>query len=169
MDWEVLIPLLMFAFPVVVSLLDKRAKRKRAASPPPVSRPTYPARPARPAIPPFSRQSVPPGPLPRKRPATPDPSQPFGWAPPSYGAEGGTVSLGRAPEGTAATSKSPVSHDQYVRNSLTEEMPVEEGVRAIHREETEKVPEPVQPADKLKIDKKKLIIYSEILKPKFDA
>ncbi len=47
--------------------------------------------------------------------------------------------------------------------------PFEEGVRAIHREEAEKAPEPVQPADKLKIDKKKLIIYSEILKPKFDA
>ena len=166
MDWEILIPLLMFAFPVVVSLLDKRAKRKRAASPPPVSRPTYPARPA---IPPFSRQSVPPGPLPRKRPAAPDPSQPFGWAPPSYGAEGGTVSLGRAPGGTAAASKAPVSNDQYVRHSLEEEIPVEEGVRAIHREETKKAPGPVQPADKLQIDKKKLIIYSEILKPKFDA
>ncbi len=35
MDWEFLIPLLMFAFPVVVALLDKRAKQKRAASPPP--------------------------------------------------------------------------------------------------------------------------------------
>ena len=45
----------------------------------------------------------------------------------------------------------------------------EEGVRAIHKNGPQEAPEPVQPADKLKIDKKKLIIYSEILKPKFDA
>ena len=45
----------------------------------------------------------------------------------------------------------------------------QEGIRAVHKNGPQEAPEPVQPADKLKIDKKKLIIYSEILKPKFDA
>ena len=169
MDWEVLIPLLMFAFPVVVSLLDKRAKRKRAASPPPVSRPTYPARPARPAIPPFSRQSVPPGPLPRHSFPPMSQGQAGGGVAPGNRATLGTVRGGTASEAQRWGPAQPDVSGGKPRHSLAEDMPIEEGVRAIHREEAEKAPEPVQPADKLKIDKKKLIIYSEILKPKFDA
>lgn len=112
MDWEILIPLLMFAFPVIVSLLDKRAKQKRAATPQP-----------KPTFPPISRQPV---------------------------------------------SREPIVQKQVAHEPVPDNASKEEGVRAIHRKEEEKKVE-TQPADKLKIDKKKLIIYSEILKPKFDA
>ena len=166
MDWEILIPLLMFAFPVVVSLLDKRAKRKRAASTPPVSRPTSPVRPA---IPPFSRQSVPPGPLPRHSFPPVSQGQAGGGVAPGNRATLGTVRGGTASEAQRWGPAQPDVSGGKPRHSLEEEIPVEEGVRAIHREETKKAPGPVQPADKLQIDKKKLIIYSEILQPKFDA
>ena len=153
MDWEVLIPILMFAFPVIVALLDKRAKQRRKAS---QSRP---------------RNSFSPRPdasegLPRKRPAAPDPSQPSGWAPPSYDAEGGTVSLGRSLEASDKSKDTTVFRGNSASSPDQEQ--TEEGVRAIHRKETKKA-EQQAPADKLKIDKKKLILYSEILKPKYDA
>ena len=111
MDWEFLIPLLMFAFPVVVALLDKRARQKRAASPTP-------------------------------KPSTHRPS--------------------------------PISFEEFAREFSPEAAGGsqefgQEGIRAVHKNGPQEAPEPVQPADKLKIDKKKLIIYSEILKPKFDA
>ena len=41
----------------------------------------------------------------------------------------------------------------------------EEGVHSIRKKKTDSTPEET---DKLKIDKKKLVIYSEIMKPKFD-
>ena len=148
MEW--LIPLLMFAFPVAIALLDKRAK-KRKGIPQVLSRPVFP---------PASSGS---GARPEKRPTLSDPSQPFGWAPPSYDAEGGTVSHGRLPDPTVLTQATP-------SNKPAANNPSEEGQRAISKErrkatETKKV----NPGQKLEIDKKKLIIYSEILKPKFDA
>ena len=157
MEW--LIPLLMFAFPVAIALLDKRAK-KRKGIPQVLSRPVFP---------PASSGS---GARPEKRPTLSDPSQPFGWAPPSSGAEGGTVSPGRLPDPAALTQATRVSQTSVISGG---ELPSrnqqeEEGQRAISKErrkaaETKKV----NPGQKLEIDKKKLIIYSEILKPKFDA
>ena len=41
MDWDVLIPILMFLFPLVVSILDKRAK-KRKGVPPVKAEPLFP-------------------------------------------------------------------------------------------------------------------------------
>ena len=137
MDWEVLIPLLMFLFPLVVSILDKRAK-KRKGIPPVKSAPVDTSSP-------FPFDTKDPGARPARRPAAQAPSQPVGWAPPSYDAEGGTVSTGRLPN------------------------PPEKGVegeRAITRHDEKKV---VEEKPRLEIDKKKLILYSEILKPKFDA
>ena len=117
MDWELLIPLLMFAFPVVVALLDKRAKQKRAAAPP-TQRPTAP-------------------------------------------------SYNRIP-GQARNEVPFTRTDRMADSVIPEKEKVIEGERAIHRKEEEKKEVEKHPADKLKIDKKKLIIYSEILKPKFD-
>ena len=121
MDWEFLIPLLMFAFPVVVALLDKRARQKRAASPS-FPKPTAGEQVSREFAREFAREFSPEG------------------------------AGGVAPE-----------------NRSQESGYGQEGVRAVHKNGPQEAPEPVQPADKLKIDKKKLIIYSEILKPKFDA
>lgn len=50
--------------------------------------------------------------------------------------------------------------------------PTAEGLRAISKDrhkDLEPGPEKEDPEQKLRIDKKKLILYSEILKPKFDA
>ena len=44
----------------------------------------------------------------------------------------------------------------------------EEGERAVHKTPQVEVPETENPEPKLRIDKKNLILYSEILKPKFD-
>lgn len=117
MDWEFLIPLLMFAFPVVVALLDKRARQKRAASP------SFPK--------PTAREQV-------------------------------SRELAREFSPEAAGGVAPENRSQESEYG-------QEGVRAVHKNAPQDAPEPVQPADKLKIDKKKLIIYSEILKPRFDA
>ncbi len=124
---EYLIPILMFLFPVVVAILDKRAKqRKKAASAAP-----------RPQFPPISFN---PAPQPVVRPA---------------------------PQENAPQENVP-------RESIPQEAPAPvfrpnlEGQRAIHREADH--PTVSEPApEKLEIDKKKLILYSEILKPKFDA
>ena len=108
MDWEVLIPILFFALPVVISLLDKRAKKQKGV--PPVQ--------ARPVVDPAAENPA------DFRGDLPDRNQP--------------------------------------------EAPSDEGQRAIHREEKEKKVQEEGP-QKLEIDKKKLILYSEILKPKSDA
>lgn len=44
----------------------------------------------------------------------------------------------------------------------------EEGERAVHKAHQSEAPETENPEPKLRIDKKNLILYSEILKPKFD-
>ncbi|MCR5841263.1 MAG: hypothetical protein K6G86_04200 [Bacteroidales bacterium] len=173
MDWDVLIPILMFAFPVAVAILDKRVKKRRGV--PPVQ--------SRPIFPPATSGSEA---RPEKRPAAPDPSQPFGWAPPSYGAEGGTVSPGRLPNTTnwsqadriGRSSEESVSWDESLNRTQQAEQqtntlapqPVAEGQRTISRERHQEVaPDKKDPEPKLRIDKKNLILYSEILKPKFDA
>jgi hypothetical protein len=148
MDWDILIPILMFFFPLLAALLDKRAKRRKEV--PPVK--------ARPVVFPSaeSGSEVPPG----KRPAAPDPSQRRGrWAPPSYGAEDGYG----FPKGTPATA--PVSAEGKPQKETPTRFETE-GQRAIVRE---KQVELQDDKPKLEIDKKKLILYSEILKPKFDA
>ena len=124
MDWEVLIPILMFLFPLVVALLDKRAK-KRKGIPPVKSAPVFPPRPA-------------------ERPAA-QPAQPFDWTLPTPS--------GRPTETVSKTQEADLS-------------PVE-GQRAVVRHAERAEEQEAQP--KLEIDKKKLILYSEILKPKFDA
>ena len=139
MDWEVLIPILMFLFPLVAALLDKRA-RKRKGAPPVIARPVFP-----------SASDVSAS-RPSERPAAQDPSQPYGWAPPTYDAEGGTVPKGRPAETVFKMQK--------------DDLPPVEGQRAIVRRIQEV--EEIDPRTKLEIDKKKLILYSEILKPKFD-
>ena len=123
---EYLIPILMFLFPVVVAILDKRVKqRKKAASAAP-----------RPQFPPISFN---PAPRPVVQPAPrPAPQE--------------SIPLESVPQETPAPA---------FRPNL-------EGQRAIHREEKHAVASELAPK-KLEIDKKKLILYSEILKPKFDA
>ena len=106
---EVLIPLLMFLVPLVITILDKRAKAQKTAGS---------AQHGSPAI---------------HTPATP--------------------------------LTDPESASDNVTLPLTEPHPESEGQRAINRlEKTKDKPE----EKKLEIDKKKLILYSEILKPKFD-
>ena len=136
MDWEILIPILMFAFPVVVALLDKRARQKRAATPP-----------SRPAAGRVERSEV----------RTSGPAGPGTLA---------QTKLERALRPQGVTGGGAPFENGKLRSSPDQEQ-AEEGLRAINRKEEEKKVE-TQPADKLKIDKKKLIIYSEILKPKFD-
>ena len=122
---EYLIPILMFLFPVVVAILDKRVKqRKKAASAAP-----------RPQVPPISFN---PAPQPVVRPAV-----------------------------------RPAPQENVPRESIPQEAPAPafrpnlEGQRAIHREADHPAVSEPSP-EKLEIDKKKLILYSEILKPKFD-
>ena len=151
MDWEFLIPLLMFAFPVVVALLDKRARQKRAASPPP--KPSM-HRPSPISFEEFSREF--------------SPEAAGGVAP-----ENRSHPRLRKREGPAdeVSGRGPAQQDVFGGNPAgsPESEYGQEGIRAVHKNRPQEAPEPVQPADKLKIDKKKLIIYSEILKPKFDA
>ena len=162
MDWEVLIPILMFAFPVIVALLDKRAKQKRAASQPtPRPRPTFPS--TSPAARELARNEGSlsdgaAGKVERSEVRTSGPAGPgtFEYQKSERALRTQGVTGGGAP-----------FIDSKLRSSPEQEQS-EEGVRAIHRKEKEtKVAK--QPADKLKIDPKKLILYSEILKPKFDA
>ena len=155
MDWEALVPILFFAIPLVISLLDKRAKKQKGV--PPVQ--------ARPVFPPDAEDV--PEDLPGKRPAAPDPSQPAGWAPPSYGAEGGYGFPGRS-SGSADTPQPDVFRGDLPDRSQTESSS-EEGQLAIHREAKKQTESENGAQQKLEIDKKKLILYSEILKPKFDA
>lgn len=110
MDWEVLIPILMFLFPLVVSILDKRAKKRKG-------------------IPPVK-------------------SAPVGMEIPSF----------------QPTQESP-EPEIIVKEVQTR--PATEGERAILKHEEKKAAAEEKP--KFEIDKKKLILYSEILKPKFDA
>lgn len=127
MDWEILIPILMFLFPIAISLIDKRVK-KRKGIPQVQTRPVAGA----------PRWEV-PGQVREQAPATgPDPGQ--------------TVFP------TAAVPEPPRQAGE----------PDEEGTRAIRRESKIRT-ETVEEKKKLDIDKKKLILYSEILKPKFDA
>ena len=136
MDWEVLIPILMFAFPVVIALLDKRAKQKRAASQPSRTRPA-------------ARELAPGNVRPSRTPPTDSVSGPLPLTEPRVA----TVSRGNSLDS---------------REQKDDASGPEEGVRAILRKKKETKVEK-QPADKLKIDPKKLILYSEILKTKFDA
>jgi hypothetical protein len=77
----------------------------------------------------------------------------------------------RKREGPAdeVSGRGPAQQDVFGGNPAGSQEFGQEGIRAVHKNGPQEAPEPVQPADKLKIDKKKLIIYSEILKPKFDA
>ena len=149
MDWEFLIPLLMFAFPVVVALLDKRARQKRAASPTPKPS-THRSSPI--SFEEFAREFSPEG--------------AGGVAP-----ENRSHPRLRKREGPAdeVSGRGPAQQDVFGGNPAGSQEFGQEGIRAVHKNGPQEAPEPVQPADKLKIDKKKLIIYSEILKPKFDA
>ena len=140
MDWEVLIPILFFALPVVISLLDKRAKKQKGV--PPVQ--------ARPVV--FPAQ---------------DDARPDG----EVVLENRSHPRLRKREGPAdeVGGRGPAQPDVF-RDDLPirPEAPSDEGQRAIHREEKEKKVQEEGP-QKLEIDKKKLILYSEILKPKYDA
>ena len=153
MDWDVLIPILMFLFPLVVSILDKRAK-KRKGVPPVKAEPLFPPAedidqeeraeaPGRasdyPAIPLEGAQGV----------------KVFQRSVES--AEGGTVPPGRTPE--------PIFPAQEAQ--ANEAKLANEGQRAVERHIDTAAQDDDKP--KLEIDKKKLILYSEILKPKFDA
>ena len=149
MDWEFLIPLLMFAFPVVVALLDKRARQKRAASPPPK--------------PSMHR----PSPISFEEFALEFSLEGAGGVAP----ENRSHPRLRKREGPAdeVSGRGPAQQDVFGGNPAGSPEFGQEGIRAVHKNGPQEAPEPVEPADKLKIDKKKLIIYSEILKPKFDA
>ena len=149
MDWEFLIPLLMFAFPVVVALLDKRAKQKRAASP------SFPKPNTREQV---SRELAPENVLLRRTPPADPVSRPLPLTEPRVA----TVFRGNSRDTLQ-------QQDVFGGNPAGSQEFGQEGIRAVHKNGPQEAPEPVQPADKLKIDKKKLIIYSEILKPKFDA
>ena len=140
MDWEVLIPILFFALPVVISLLDKRAKKQKGV--PPVQ--------ARPVV--FPAQ---------------DDARPYGEVVPE------NVRLRRTPPTDFVGGPLPLTEPRVAtvfQDDLPTrpEAPSDEGQRAIHREEKEKKVQEEGP-QKLEIDKKKLILYSEILKPKYDA
>lgn len=121
---EFLIPILFFAVPLAITLLDKRAKARKGEST---------ARPVRPGGVSRSKRSPTPRAVPFPRTSAPSP-------------EDIRKIMEKTPAGTPLQ---------------------EEGVRAIHR--PEKGPVPAENPGKPKIDKKKLILYSEILKPRFDA
>lgn len=100
---ELLIPLLFFAIPVAIAILDRRARAGRSAAP------------QAPAIPADKLQEA-------------------------------------------------------VRRAVEENVRPEEGIRAIHNRQQAEPGSPPAPQEphRQKIDKKKLILYSELLKPKFD-
>ena len=128
MDWEVFIPILMFLFPLVVSILDKRAKKRKG-------------------IPPV--KSAPVG------NEIPDRNQPWTPVPP-------VPPIQR----TQGTPEPEIIQPEIIAKEV-QPRPATEGERAIVKHEEKKVA--VEEKPKLEIDKKKLILYSEILKPKFDA
>ena len=140
MDWDVLIPILMFLFPLVVSILDKRAKKCKGV--PPVK--------AEPLFPPAEdidqeERAEAPG-----RPGRP--SEPLSQ--PQQDVFRGELPI-RSPQGKP---------DTFVMEAT---QTVTEGQRAVERHIDTATQDDDKP--KLEIDKKKLILYSEILKPKFDA
>ncbi len=141
MDWDVLIPILMFLFPLVVSILDKRAKKRKGV--PPVK--------AEPLFPPAEdidqeERAEAPG-----RPGRP--SEPLSQAQQE-------VFRGELPIRSPQEGKP----DTFVMEAT---QTVTEGQRAVERHIGTATQDDDKP--KLEIDKKKLILYSEILKPKFDA
>ena len=141
MDWDVLIPILMFLFPLVVSILDKRAKKRKGV--PPVK--------AEPLFPPAEdidqeERAEAPG-----RPGRP--SEPLSQAQQD-------VFRGELPIRSPQEGKP----DTFVMEAT---QTVTEGQRAVERHIDTAAQDDDKP--KLEIDKKKLILYSEILKPKFDA
>ena len=143
MDWEFLIPLLMFAFPVAVALLDKRAK-KRKGVPKVQSRPVFP----------------PAQGFPETRALAPDRVSDYP-ALPLEGAQGVKNSTRSDWSAEGATAS-----EEDLRSRSKQE---EEGQRAISRKRRKEAEmKDVNPEPKFEIDKKKLIIYSEILKPKYD-
>lgn len=123
MYWKKLIPILFFLLPLVISFLDKRAKKRKG-------------------IPPVKAAPI--------DPASPLPSASERMAP-------GKTGLPGIPKGGAVSSE---RLPDPAENGT-------EGERAILRNAEKKDDEGRKP--KLEIDKKKLILYSEILKPKFDA
>ena len=150
MDWDVLIPILMFLFPLVVSILDKRAKKRKGV--PPVK--------AEPLFPPAEDQTD------REFPSE-DRSHPRlrkreGPAAEGSGRDPATpdVFRGELPIRSPQEGKP----DTFVMEA-TQTAP--EGQRAVERHIDTAAQDDDKP--KLEIDKKKLILYSEILKPKFDA
>ena len=166
MDWDVLIPILMFAFPVAVAILDKRVKKRRQES---------------------SAQPRPPFPS-ANRPWSPYP--PAANTTAAEVAPGNRATLGTVRGGTASEAQrwGPTQSDvsrgelpsrmqqaeeilrQAQDDSSRNDERTNEGQRAISRERhQEVVPDKKDPEPKLRIDKKNLILYSEILKPKFDA
>ena len=141
MDWDVLIPILMFLFPLVVSILDKRAKKRKGV--PPVK--------AEPLFPPAEdidqeERAEAPG-------RTGRPSEPLSQAQQD-------VFRGELPIRSPQEGKP----DTFVMEAT---QTVTEGQRAVERHIDTAAQDDDKP--KLEIDKKKLILYSEILKPKFDA
>ena len=143
MDWEVLIPILMFVIPLALSFYDRRAK-KRKGVPPVQARPVFPsdpeeseesADPAEPAAEYADAQESAPAPA-RVSPVQASAPQPRQQEAP---ANGFPLPSGAAPEGVRAIDK------RGKKVEIPEEKP------------------------RLEIDKKKLILYSEILKPKFDS
>ncbi len=141
MDWDVLIPILMFLFPLVVSILDKRAKKRKGV--PPVK--------AEPLFPPAEdidqeERAEAPG-----RPGRT--SEPLSQAQQD-------VFRGELPIRSPQEGKP----DTFVMEAT---QTVTEGQRAVERHIDTAAQDDDKP--KLEIDKKKLILYSEILKPKFDA
>ncbi|MBR1578526.1 MAG: hypothetical protein IJ653_08095 [Bacteroidales bacterium] len=172
MDWDVLIPILMFLFPLVVSILDKRAKKRKGV--PPVK--------AEPLFPPAEDIDQ------EERAEAPGRASDYPTIPLEgaqgvnvfrrsvESAEGGTVRPGRPSEPLSQAQQDVFRGELPIRSPqegkpdtfvMEATQTVTEGQRAIDRHiET---PAGSEEKPKLEIDKKKLILYSEILKPKFDA
>ncbi|MCR4824221.1 MAG: hypothetical protein K5849_02570, partial [Bacteroidales bacterium] len=75
--------------------------------------------------------------------------------------------LRKQPAQDQPLQEQPMPAPLSVEKEKTAFRPEMEGRRMIHRK-TVTVPETTDPEPKLRIDKKNLILYSEILKPKFD-
>lgn len=120
---EVLITLLMFAFPIALAILDKRARRKKG-------RPQVKAYPVFP-------------------PEEPDDD------------------LEEAPFAREEDVSAPVWQEQETPVTPVSGDAAEEGQRSLGGRSANAAPKE-EKHGKLEIDKKKLILYSEILKPKFD-
>ena len=159
MDWEALVPILFFAIPLVISLLDKRAKKQKGV--PPVQ--------ARPVFPPDAEDEIPE--QVRNDNSSPVDFQPVGEVAPE------NVRLRRTPPNASGVGPLPrtelrvatVFRGDLPDRNQPEGQPSEEGQRANHRKAKKQTESEDGAQQKLEIDKKKLILYSEILKPKFDA